>query len=73
VKNARPSPDGDTAAEDARLAKYFENPQLGDFDEPATILDRHGCIMVWYLPFIFSMYRVVRVSISPFQLMNCPS
>ena len=73
MKNAYPSPDGDTATEDARLAKYFENPQLGDFDEPATILDRHGRIMVWYLPFIFSMYRVVRVSINPIQLMDCLS
>jgi hypothetical protein len=57
----QPRADGDTSTEDANLAKYFKNPQLGDLDEPATILDRHGHIMVWYLPQIFSMYRVVRV------------
>jgi hypothetical protein len=73
VKNAHLYADGNTTAEDARLAKYFENPQLGNLNEPATILDCHGHIMVWYLPYIFSMYRVVRVSISLIQSMNRPS
>lgn len=61
VKNTRPRADGKTPLEDAKLAKFFENPQLGDLVIPATILDRHGCIILWYLPYIFSPRRVVRV------------
>ena len=59
VKNKCPSADGDTSVEDAILAKYFKNPQIGDIDMPATILDRHGRIMVWYLPHLFCMRRMV--------------
>jgi len=61
VKNSRRL-DGDVSIEDASLAKYFKNPELGDFTLPATILDRHGRILVWYLPHIFSSCRVVRMS-----------
>jgi hypothetical protein len=61
VKNTRPRTDWDHSAEDERLAKFFVNPNFGDMDEPATILDRHGHIMVWYLPHIFAPYRVVRI------------
>jgi hypothetical protein len=59
VKNARPQTENGTSIEDDRLKKYFNNPQFGEFDEPATVLDRHGRIILWYLPLIFSLYRVV--------------
>jgi hypothetical protein len=59
VKNPRPDTEKGTSIEDDRLAQYFENPQFGEFDEPATIIDDHGHIMLWYLPLIFSCYRVV--------------
>ena len=63
VKNTRPCIDGDNFAEDARLAKFFVNPNFGDVDEPCTMLDRHGRIMVWYLPHIFVSGRVVSTTI----------
>lgn len=63
VKNTRPCTDADNSAEDARLAKFFENPNFGDMDEPCTILDRCGRIMLWYLPHIFAPYRVVCILI----------
>lgn len=59
VKNTRPQSENGTSVEDDRLAKYFENPRFGEFNEPATMLDRHGRIILWYLPLIFSRYRVV--------------
>ena len=59
VKNTKPTANIDESLEDARLAKFFENPQFGYFEDPATILDRHGRIMMWILPRILSPYRVV--------------
>ena len=59
VKNTRPQEDGESAAADTHLAKFFTNPEFGHFSEPATILDRHDCIMLWHLPHIFSPARVV--------------
>ena len=59
VKNTRPQSGNGPSIEDDRLAKYFENPQFGEFNEPATVLDRHGRIILWYLPLAFSHYRVV--------------
>lgn len=59
VKNVHPQTDGGTSKEDARLAKRYENPQFGEFKEPATVLDQHGHIILWHLPFIFSHYRMV--------------
>jgi hypothetical protein len=60
VKNTRPQEnDANASVEDKRLAKYFKNPQFGEFDEPATVIDRHGRIILWYLPLIISVYRMV--------------
>ena len=64
VKNARPRANGDSSVEDTRLAKFFVNPQFRDMDKPSTILDRHGRIMVWYLPHIFAPCRVVGICFS---------
>jgi hypothetical protein len=44
-----------------RFAKYYKNPKLGELEEPATVLDMDGRIMLWHLPHIFSLYRVVRL------------
>ncbi|OJA15212.1 hypothetical protein AZE42_13751 [Rhizopogon vesiculosus] len=41
-----------------RLAKVFEMTKLGRISEPATIVDIHGKILVWYLPNIMSPWRV---------------
>lgn len=60
VKNTRPQEgDANASVEDKRLAKYFKNPQFGEFDEPATVIDRHGRIILWHLPLIISVYRMV--------------
>lgn len=60
VKNTRPRPDGDMSIEDAKLARYFDNPMIGEIEEPATVLDRHNRIVLWYLPCLFSLRRIVR-------------
>lgn len=72
VKNSRKF-DGDVSIEDASLAKYFNNPELGDLELPATILDRFGRIIVWYLPSIFSLHRVVCTSAVLIWLTKCHS
>ena len=61
VKNKRPCANGDTSIEDAILAQYFKSPQFGDIDMPATMLDQHGHIMVWYLPRVFAAWRMVHM------------
>ncbi|KAI6115546.1 hypothetical protein EV401DRAFT_1889521 [Pisolithus croceorrhizus] len=38
--------------------KYFPYPQWGFISDPATILDVHGRVVVWYLPGIMSPARV---------------
>jgi hypothetical protein len=44
----------------ARLSKYFELPQnFGHQHEPAVVLDKHGRIVIWYLPNILSEWRLV--------------
>jgi hypothetical protein len=58
VKNTRPHT-GDISAENSHLAKFFRNPMFGHFDEPSTVLDMHGRIMLWYLPYIFHPDRIV--------------
>jgi hypothetical protein len=63
VKNSRPRVDGDNSAEDARLAKFFVNPDFGDMDEPCTILDQYGRIIMWYLPHLFAPRWVVCILI----------
>jgi hypothetical protein len=44
----------------ARIGKYFELPETDKHhEEPQTILDVHGRILVWSLPGILSTRRVV--------------
>jgi hypothetical protein len=42
-----------------QLKKYFDLPQLSFLHEPSTIVDGHGRILVWHLPDILSVQRVV--------------
>ena len=48
------------AKELERLGKYFKLPEFGRQTEPSTIVDQHGHILVWHLPDILSIQRVVR-------------
>ncbi|KAI6036716.1 hypothetical protein PISMIDRAFT_17847 [Pisolithus microcarpus 441] len=38
--------------------KYFQHPQWGHISDPATVLDIHGRVMVWYLLGILPPQRV---------------
>ncbi|KAI6040014.1 hypothetical protein EDC04DRAFT_2894509 [Pisolithus marmoratus] len=42
--------------------KYFPHPQWGHISDPATILDVHGRVLVWYLPGIIPPARVEHVN-----------
>lgn len=66
VKNTHPRDNGEPALDDLNLTKYFKNPELGDVNEPATLVDRYDRIMVWYLPDIF--YPSLIVSLGVFRL-----
>ena len=35
-----------------QLEKFYEKARLGVIDKPATIVDKHGKILQWYLPHI---------------------
>jgi hypothetical protein len=70
VKNTHPSAEGDTFVQDAILTKYFKNPHFGYIDLPVTILDGHGRIMVWYLPRILSICRIVCIFFHLISLIN---
>lgn len=59
VKNTRPHPNGEPAIDDLNLQKFFVNPELGDLDEPSTVVDKFGRIMVWYLPGILHRSLIV--------------
>jgi len=41
------------------LEVFFQMARLGKVDKPATIVDRHGKLLVWYLPNIFFPGRTV--------------
>ncbi|KAI5985317.1 hypothetical protein EDC04DRAFT_2615419 [Pisolithus marmoratus] len=38
--------------------KYFPHPQWGHISDPATVLDVHGRVLVWYLPGMIPPARV---------------
>ncbi|KAI6114442.1 hypothetical protein F5141DRAFT_1213631 [Pisolithus sp. B1] len=42
----------------ADKTKYFQYPQWGHISDPATVLDVHGRVMLWYLPGIIPPERV---------------
>ncbi|KAI6095543.1 hypothetical protein EDD16DRAFT_1702655 [Pisolithus croceorrhizus] len=43
----------------ADKTKYFQYPQWGHISDPATVLDVHGRVMLWYLPGIIPPERVI--------------
>jgi hypothetical protein len=50
---------GASSQKEDNLPKFFDLPKLGTITEPTTIIDRHGRILLWYLPDILTP-RVVR-------------
>jgi hypothetical protein len=42
--------EGHTSSSNSRLPKYFKLPNLGRIEQPSMIVDRHGKVLVWYLP-----------------------
>jgi hypothetical protein len=56
VKKGLPTP-----ASIAKLQKKFPNPMLGFVNEPATLVDTAGRLMLWYLPGIIDPQQVVSV------------
>jgi len=49
-------------SQQTRLENLFKMVKLGAVDKPATVVDRHGKIILWYLPNILQTNRVVGVS-----------
>jgi hypothetical protein len=45
---------------DDTLKKYFDQPDSMEFSEPCTFIDMHGVIMVWYLPGVLGLGRIVQ-------------
>jgi hypothetical protein len=41
---------GTESLSDTSLSQFFNMPTLPDQTEPAIVIDRHGKIIVWYLP-----------------------
>jgi hypothetical protein len=39
--------------------KYYEVVNLGSVSKPMTIVDKHGKMILWYLPGLLLPYRVV--------------
>ena len=51
----------------ARLKNLFQMPDSSEhIDEPATIVDKFGRILLWHLPDIISELRIVREPVDPF-------
>ena len=42
-----------------RLAGYFKEQNLGERKDPCTLVDRHGRILIWHLPYILIRDRLV--------------
>lgn len=42
-----------------QLQQRFGIGDLGSFDEPLTVVDKHGRIFVWYLPILMTKWRLV--------------
>ncbi|KIJ10451.1 hypothetical protein PAXINDRAFT_16536 [Paxillus involutus ATCC 200175] len=52
----------DNEARQAKLGKFFELKDVGKMEEPCTIVDRHGRILLWYLPKLMYPSRVAMVN-----------
>ncbi|KAG1901251.1 uncharacterized protein F5891DRAFT_979778 [Suillus fuscotomentosus] len=58
VNLSQPNRDGSATAEPERLKKFFPEAVLGKISVPATIVDRHGKILVVHLPDILTASRI---------------
>ncbi|KAF7984919.1 hypothetical protein HWV62_9819, partial [Athelia sp. TMB] len=64
VKNTRVK-DGDNDDDSLDpLGKFFTPTGLGVIDMPATVLDQHGRIILWYLPDIVAPFRIAAFNLS---------
>ncbi|KAG0694117.1 hypothetical protein DFH29DRAFT_880933, partial [Suillus ampliporus] len=70
VKLSPPNRDGSATSEPERLKKYFSEAVLGKISTPATIVDRHGRILMVYLPNILSPARLEYVNNATSGLQN---
>jgi hypothetical protein len=59
VKNTVVGEDGIESKADERLSVYFEQANFGDLEDPATILDQHGRVLVWGLQGVLHPNRLV--------------
>ncbi|KAI5989847.1 hypothetical protein EDC04DRAFT_2912098 [Pisolithus marmoratus] len=55
----------------ADKTKYFQFPQWGHISKPATVLDVHGRVLVWYLPGIMPPQRVEHLNRIHLPLKAC--
>ena len=64
--------DYDRFAESAKKreepGKYYNEVHLGLITKPATLVDMHGRIIMWYLPGLLLPHRVVRLQL-PFGIL----
>jgi hypothetical protein len=60
VKGGTSRPAG--TSQPKNLEKFYNMTKLGAVDKPATIVDRHGKIILWYLPNILQSDHVVSLS-----------
>jgi hypothetical protein len=68
VRNRQVKKSGNVANEDQEpeaepdpgLAEFFEQANFGDLTKPTTILDCFGRVMVWALPEVLHLNRLVR-------------
>jgi hypothetical protein len=47
--------------DEERLGLFFSQQHVGTLEEPTTIMDKFGSILVWHLPDVMTQLRVVRV------------
>ena len=45
---------------DSRLMSGFPTPKMGPFEQPTTLVDCHGRILIWYLPGVLDTMVNVR-------------
>lgn len=48
------------ASVDQKLMSKFPTPKLGSFEEPMTLVDSCGRILIWYLPGVLDTAANVR-------------
>ena len=59
-----------TTKEEQRLREFFPPHFIGALQEPATIIDKFGSILAWYLPDILTQLRIVSVNVDAVQQLN---